>query len=533
MRDNQIFCVLLGHEYVHEVQVITQIFFANSRFAFGEEVPPDGYAVMSRLENKAGVVCSGELYLDGQKVSDCALIASEDQQDNILGAPENLLSVKVIKRTLMLALFHALKEATGQSTPWGALVGVRPAKQVRIWLEEGKSEAGIARCLSQVYQCREDKIQLAIAVAQAEKNLIIQQNQKKPGVGLYIGIPFCPSRCLYCSFVAAQKAGPDAHKRYLAALAKECEMMAAVQLKEVQENGQVVNAVYIGGGTPTALSEADLAVLLDMVERFFRPFMEEAEYTVEAGRPDSITREKLTLLKAYGVNRIAINPQTLNDETLIRIGRGHTSRDFYKAYEMAQQSGFTNINTDIIAGLPGEGPEDMAYTMEGLKKLAPAHITVHTLAIKRASRLLEELTSSKHEQALTKVLPKPWPDTTCRASQEYRLYHSAEDCETIDNMLSIAQEACQDLGLSPYYMYRQKNMLGHFENVGYSLPGCESIYNVAMMAETQTVFAAGAGGVTKFVSFEQEDSLHEGPLITRTFNPKNVETYIERMEMKS
>ena len=547
MRDNQIFCVLLGHEYVHEVQVITQIFFANCRFTFGEEIPTDGYAVVSRLINNTEVTCIGELYKNGQKVSSCTLEASQDRLDQLLGNKINLMEdtqavwdvqeiasqpgIKVVKRTLMLALFHGLKEATGQPTPWGALVGVRPAKQVRIWLEEGKLETHIAKCLKDVYQCRDDKIQLAMAVAQAEKNLIIRQKQQKPGVGLYIGIPFCPSRCLYCSFVAAQKAGPDAHKRYLAALAKECETIAEKRLKDLKAKGRVVNTVYIGGGTPTALSEEYLAVLLETVGRLFGPFMEKAEYTVEAGRPDSITREKLTLLKDHGVNRIAINPQTLNDETLLRIGRGHTARDFYKAYGLAQKVGFTNINTDVIAGLPGEGPKDMAYTMEGLIKLAPAHITVHTLAVKRASKLLEIMTSKKSgfEQKSSDIL---------RASKAHNVFNEydiddyfAKEFDMIDNMLVISQEACQSLGLSPYYMYRQKNMIGHFENVGYSLPGCECIYNVAMMAETQTVLAAGAGGVTKFVSFA-EDKSQEGPLITRDFNPKDVETYIGRVEAK-
>jgi len=478
MRESQIFCILTGHDYIHEIQVITQIFFANARFAFVEKMPLVGYAVVGRLEKKTEITCTGEFYCNGQKIS-----------THTVNAPES--TTKVIKRTLMLALFYALKEATGQPTPWGALVGVRPAKQARLWLEEGESETVITERLSKIYQCRADKIQLAIAVAHAEEKLIAQQ---KPGVGLYIGIPFCPSRCLYCSFITAQKSSSGVHKRYLAALAKECSKLAT----DLCLKGQAINAIYIGGGTPTALSEENLTILLDMINQFSTSFMDGAEYTVEAGRPDSITREKLALLKEHGVNRIAINPQTLNNETLERIGRKHTAQDFYKAYEAALQVGFININTDVIAGLPGEEPEHMKHTMEGLKKLAPTHITVHTLAVKRASRL-----------------------------NEYRLDYPAKDFKTIDTMLTISQEICQDLGLHPYYMYRQKNMVGHFENVGYSLPGYESLYNVAMMAETQTVLAAGAGGVTKNII----EGIQEGIRIERTFNPKDVETYIERMEM--
>ena len=441
-------CVLVGHNFIHEMQVITQIFFGGYSFVFSDEIPPKGYAVLGCLNGKT---CTGELYLNGKKLSSYTM------------AYEN-------KRSLMLAVFHALKQATDQPTPWGAMTGVRPAKQVRIWLDEGQSEAEIFNRLSKEYMLREDKIHLAIAVAHAEEKLT-----NKSGTGIYIGIPFCPSRCLYCSFVVAQKAEANAHQRYLDALAKECALLP--------KNN--INTVYIGGGTPTAFCEADFEKLLKIAA----PFANNVEYTVEAGRPDSISIEKLRLMKDYGVSRIAINPQSLNDTTLKRIGRAHTAKDFYKTYEMALQVGFDNINTDIIIGLPGENAEDIQHTMEGLKKINPPHITVHTLAVKRASFL--------------------------KTQQE-----TLADFKTVDKMLSIASEYCTDMGLSPYYMYRQKNMLGHLENVGWAKPGYESLYNVAMMAETQTVLAAGAGAVTKIL---------DGDLITRKFNPKNIEIYIERM----
>ena len=441
-------CLLVGHNFVHEMQVISQIFFSGAGFAVCDKIPSEGYTVLGQVEN---TTCTGELYLDGKKIASHSL--------NF----EN-------KRSLMLALFYTLKEATGQPTPWGALTGVRPAKQVRIWLDEGDSEEEIFERLSKVYMVREDKINLALDVAKNDEN-----DKDDFGIGLYIGVPFCPSRCLYCSFVVAQKAGPDAHERYLDALEKECANIP-------KDN---INAVYIGGGTPTVFSEENFGKLLKITA----PFVNNVEYTVEAGRPDSITLEKLRLMKEYGVNRIAINPQSLNDATLKRIGRSHTVDDFVKSYEMAKLVGFDNINTDIIVGLPGETVADVQKTMKGLISLAPAHITVHTLAVKRASQLKDR--------------------------QE-----DLADYQVIDEMLTIASEYCKQLGLNPYYMYRQKNMLGHFENVGWALPGYESIYNVAMMAETQTVLAAGAGAVSKTI---------EGDLITRKFNPKNVEIYIERM----
>jgi len=447
-------CVLIGHDYIHEMQVIAQIFFPNSSFAFHNELPKKGYAVVGSI---SGVQFSGELYRDGIVLTEHHMEVTETD-------------LKTIKRSLMLALFYALRKATKRPIPWGALTGVRPAKQVRMWLEEGDKESEIFERLSKVYMCRDDKINLALEVAKAEKELIKQQ---KPGIGLYIGIPFCPSRCLYCSFVTANQKYDE---RYLDALERE---LSGIDKK--------INMIYIGGGTPTSLPEAELERLLKMVA----PFVDKAEYTVEAGRPDSITSEKLKLLKAYGVGRIAINPQTLNDETLKRIGRAHTVQDFYKAYELAVKTGFDNINTDVIAGLPGESAKDMQNTMRGLLELAPKHITIHTLAIKRASRL-----------------------------NEHRDNYPPTDFKDVDEMLSIARDCTQKLNLRPYYMYRQKNMLGLFENVGYSLPGYESQYNVATMAETQTILAVGAGGITKII---------EGSRIERAFNPKNIETYIERM----
>ena len=471
-----IFCVLYGHNYTNEMQVTAQVFFPNERFTFCDEIPAEGLAVVGCVRG----CCIGEMYRDGKKISSYSLeIPDSDEK-----------AEKTVKRTLMLAVFYALKEATGLPTPWGALTGVHPAKQVRLWLEEGDTEEEIFERLSKIYGLRDDKIKLATTVAYAERAIIARQS---PGVGLYIGVPFCPSRCLYCSFVVSQKAGPDAHRRFLDALAKECQVCQKSQKSQESQSitEDSINTVYIGGGTPTAFSEEDLLRLLEIVSRFIKlvNLSTNVEYTVEAGRPDSITPEKLKLLKNFGVNRIAINPQTLNDITLERIGRSHTAADFYRAYEMAKQAGFDNINTDVIAGLPGEEPEDMRRTMEGLKGLKPTHITVHTLAVKRASRLNERLTD----------------------------YHAAE-FETVDTMLDIAREICGDLGLVPYYMYRQKNMVGHFENVGYSLPGYECLYNVAMMAETQTVLGAGAGAVTKYV---------ENGLIRRKFNPKDVEAYIQ------
>ena len=484
---DKIFCVMKDHDYFHEMQVITQIFFAHAKFVLADDISQEGYTVYG-LKDKTS--CTGELYFNGEKVASRTLKCIGE------ALPE--------KRVMMLALFYALKEVINKPTPWGALTGVRPAKQVRIWLDENDTIEQISDRLSRIYKLRSDKIDLAIKVAEAEKSLKIDPaiGLDKVGldkigldkVGLYIGIPFCPSRCSYCSFVSSQKS----NSKYLNALANELK-----KKKEKRKiDASLINTVYIGGGTPTALSEEDFKTLLEMVAPFVNRSEHTTEYTVEAGRPDSITQGKLKLMKDHGVTRIAINPQTLNDNTLKRIGRAHTAYDFYKAYEMAKTAGFDNINTDVIAGLPGETEEDMHHTMNGLKSLAPPHITVHTLAVKRAS-LLNEKRLNENRPAITAL---------------------SASFQEIDNMLKVAQEACESLNLSPYYMYRQKNMVGHFENVGYSKPGHECIYNIAMMAETGSVIAVGAGAVSKKVTKNIQ-----GDLITREFNPKDIETYIERM----
>jgi oxygen-independent coproporphyrinogen-3 oxidase len=252
-----------------------------------------------------------------------------------------------------------------------------------------------------------------------------------------------------------------------------------------------LDSIYIGGGTPTSLSEAQLDRLLSGVASRFA--LDGArEYTVEAGRPDTLTREKLDIMKDHKVSRISINPQTMNDETLIRIGRGHTSGDFVKAFYMARERGFDNINADIIIGLEGEGPSDAAHTLARLAELSPDAVTVHTLSVKRASALKEELER-----------------TTLTGAAE------------TEEMLRIAAEGCARMGMRPYYMYRQKNMLGNFENVGYCVPGREGIYNVEIMEDRQTIVALGAGAVSKTI---------RGDRIDRVFNVKNVEDYINRID---
>lgn len=472
-------CSLINHSYTNEIQTVTQIFFPNTRFTFSSlpEAPSDqtGYAVLSRLEEADAI---GEVYHHGERI-----VLYTQPLANSWHFSE--------RRSLMLALFHALKQVFIMETPWGALTGIRPSKLVRGWLTEGQTDAQIMDILTQGMLCRTDKARLAVTVAHAEERLI-QKINKASGehtpLGLYIGIPYCPSRCLYCSFsLCGKPVKEETQALYLKALTKDCEQTA----QAAKEMNGVFTSVYIGGGTPTVFPEALFEQLLDMLERCFGALIQQAEYTVEAGRPDSLTAEKLHSMKSHGVTRVAVNPQTLNDRTLDRIGRKHTAADFFRAFDMARTAGFEQINTDVIAGLPGETPEDMQRTMMGLASLSPENITVHTLAVKRSSRLNEALPDY--------VLPAA-PDT--------------------EAMLQISSAVCAGMGLEPYYLYRQKNAVGLFENVGYSRPSCECLYNIGMMAETQTILAAGAGAVSKYVN---------GTRIERGFNVKNSDIYIKNI----
>lgn len=302
------------------------------------------------------------------------------------------------------------------------------------------------------------------------------------------GIPFCPTRCLYCSFTSYPI---DIYKTkvdgYVEALIKELKFLGE------KAQGKRLDSIYIGGGTPTSLTAEQLDKIMAAVSETF-DLSNILEYTVEAGRPDTITAEKLKVIKKNGASRISVNPQTMNDETLRLIGRKHTVDDIKRVFYEARSIGHDNINMDLILGLPGEGEAEVKNTMEEIKKLSPESLTVHTLAVKRASRLKETL----GEYDLAKAM-------------------------LMENILGLSAKGAAEMGLAPYYMYRQKNMLGSFENVGYAKKGFESIYNVVIMEETQSIYAAGAGASTKLYDPETDR-------IERIFNVKNVDEYIGRID---
>lgn len=399
---------------------------------------------------------------------------------------------KETKNRLKQCLYQMLSEYTGQKLPWGTLTGIRPTKIPMSMLEEGKTEDEIKAYMADTYFATEQKINLSIEIAKREMELL-KQIDYRDGYSLYVGIPFCPSICSYCSFssspIGLWKEKVDA---YLDALEQEIDFTAdSCRPKKL-------NTVYIGGGTPTTLSPEQLDRLLTKIENSF-DFSHLVEYTVEAGRPDSITREKLAVLRNHNISRISINPQTMKQETLKIIGRHHTTDQTIESFQLARELGFDNINMDLILGLPQENIEDVRNTMEQIKALSPDNLTVHSLAIKRAARL--------------KMF-----------QEDYAGMQMTNSWETIDLTARYAAE----MGLEPYYLYRQKNMAGNFENVGYAKPGKAGIYNILIMEEKQSILALGAGATTKYV-FEPEDG-QTGVRVERTENVKDITNYLERID---
>ncbi len=391
------------------------------------------------------------------------------------------------KNRLKRALYQMLSEYTGQTLPWGTLTGIRPTKIPMKMLEEGVSEQSIRTYMKDTYDCSEEKTDLSIEIAKRELELLQKLDYEK-GYSLYVGIPFCPSTCLYCSFTSYPLSMWEKEiDSYLDALEKEIDFTAEAF------RDKHLNTIYIGGGTPTTLSPEQLDRLIAKIKSSF-DLSHLLEFTVEAGRPDSITREKLEVLRKHNISRISINPQTMKDETLKIIGRHHTVAQTVESYRMARELGFDNINMDLIMGLPNENLEDVRRTMEVLKELDPDNITVHSLAIKRAARLnmfRENYTDLKFENT--------WEN------------------------IELTAQYCRQMGLEPYYLYRQKNMAGNFENVGYAKPHKAGIYNILIMEEKQTIMALGAGATTKFV-FDHATRME------RVENVKDVANYLSRID---
>ena len=426
--------------------------------------------IISREENDNSYEAVAEMK---DKITD--VVALEEGEDRP--------SVKCKLKHLM---YSVLSEYSGKVLPWGSLTGIRPTKIAYGLLEEGNSEEEVLSYMEKVYDCSREKAELSIDIANRERKLLSTLHYEN-GYSLYLGIPFCPTTCLYCSFtsypIGLWKKRVD---EYLTAMEKEIDYVSEMY------KDKILDTVYIGGGTPTTLEPEELRRLLSYLKNKF-DFSTVQEFTVEAGRADSITREKLEVLKEFGVGRISVNPQTMKEETLKIIGRRHTVEQVKEAFALAKEVGFTNINMDLILGLPGETAEDVANTMEDVKKLAPDSLTVHSLAIKRASKLNQ------------------WIEE-----------NGIETLKNTEETMEIAAKAAEDMEMKPYYLYRQKNMSGNLENVGYATEGNFGIYNILIMEEKQTIVAIGAGTISKRV--------YPDGRIERCDNVKDVALYIEKID---
>lgn len=413
-----------------------------------------------------------------------------DDRIEIMADKKYMLELSVLEKkykdTFKKFIYECLCKETKKVLPWGNLTGIRPTKIAMGMLEQNKSEEEILNFMEKEHLVSKEKSELSLDIAKREKRLLNPLHYEN-GYSLYIGIPFCPTTCLYCSFTSYPICSWKGRiQEYLEAVFKEIDFVSKAY------EHKILDTVYIGGGTPTTLEADELDKLLTKIKSTFN-FSNVKEFTVEAGRADSITYEKLEVLKKHGVGRISINPQTMKEDTLKVIGRRHTVEQVKDAFGMAREIGFDNINMDIILGLPGEVEEDVLCTTKEIEKLNPDSLTVHSLAIKRGSRL-----------------------------QSWILENGISTLNNTDRTMEIAAKSAEHMEMKPYYLYRQKNMSGNFENVGYAKPGKEGIYNILIMEEKQTIVALGAGSITKVV-------LPDGR-IERCDNVKDVSLYIEKID---
>lgn len=468
------------------VQTLCMVFFPGTTFGQDEEARegvPEVTVDVSRDEESRSVTAFVSIRLNDRL---CEATETVGYDEEITISTHESIAVG-------RALFAAGKELLGHTPPWGILTGVRPAKVTGAFLAAGKGVLKTKRVLRDEYFLTPQKAALAVSVASTEMKLT--KKLDKNSCSLYISIPFCPSRCAYCSFVSYTT------PRLLSMIDEYLDMLMLDldnTLSLIRDLGMTVNTVYVGGGTPTILSPDQLARIFNKLEEYIDPFAL-LEFTLEAGRPDTITAEKLAVAKEHGVSRISVNPQTLSDSLLREIGRSHTVADFYKAYEIAKSSGIKDINVDLIAGLPGDDFKNFSETIDKIIELAPSNITVHTFSVKKASDALRNNTGV-------------YSITGGDASKS----------------VAYAQIKTKFAGYKPYYMYRQKNTVGNLENVGFSVEGHEGLYNIYMMEEIQTIFSVGAGAVTKLVHCDVP--FVSKSEIKRLFHPKYPYEYLRLTE---
>ena len=467
-----------GHDDRYAIEQSLLAFFPDERPVYEGE-KGDSHAEVTLREGKTYATGVTELTYGGKT-------ARGEARVRITGVSDEYERERLRQRALKLSFFRAARDVTGVTPSWGALTGIRPAKLVRSMLEEGMTPGQADHVLRDTYCVSPARRRLALESAEA--GLRAKCDLRPEEISLYVGIPFCPTRCAYCSFVSASvEKSFGLMEPYLAALEQEITDAARM----VAETGLSIKSFYMGGGTPTTLSAQQMDHLLTHLNKSF-DLTGCAEYCIEAGRPDTITREKLQVLLDHGADRISVNPQSMEDEVLRAIGRKHTAADIEATMALATSMGFPHVNMDLIAGLPADTPEGFRRTLDKCLTFGADNITVHTLSLKKGSRILLE------------GLPIP----------------SAQD---VSAMLDYANDALRTAGFTPYYLYRQKYMSGSFENVGWCISGAEGLYNIYIMEELHSILSLGAGGSTKMVDAGRNR-------IERVFHPKFPLEYIQRPE---
>lgn len=466
----------LDHTYKYECEKVCRLFFPAERILFAcdlSEIPEDSKNVFTSVDDKSDeLVFTCKADIDGKK---------EEYSFFVPKAGNDSDSKK--ERLLAKAIFLVMKRITGIAPPWGILTGIRPAKLMRQHMKTDGEERA-REIFTSFFEASEEKTRLAMSVARYENTCI--ELSEKNSFSLYVSIPFCPTRCSYCSFVShsvdkAKKLIPDYVKKLCDEIKETAALAEELELK--------LETVYIGGGTPTSFSAENLRIITDALREHF-PMDEVREFTVEAGRPDTIDEEKLAVLKNAGVTRISINPQTFSDEVLENIGRKHSARDAEDKFLLAREFGFDNINMDLIAGLPGDTVEGFKDSLDKAISLSPENITVHTLALKRSASIVTE-------------------------------NETGNLCSDISEMVDYANKKLYENGYLPYYMYRQSKSLGNLENVGWCRKDKPCLYNIYMMEEIHTVMAVGAAAVTR---------LKSDTAIERVYNFKYPYEYISRFD---
>lgn len=478
--ENEIIVYLEGHDFKHETRSLLKAFYPNCQIIFiQEKALVDNQSllienILLKEEKKSFTRVSKDGQMLNQSISDIDKIDIKVDDEK-----------RILKLGIKKSIVDCISKVSNIELPWGVLTGIRPTKIAHELLDKDLSKEQIIDLLTREYKLNIEKAKLIMDIVLRERKYIYPIDDDK--YSLYISIPFCPTRCLYCSFPSNDiKKSKELVDIYTEKLIFElCEMSKIMSYK-------TLDTVYIGGGTPTAIPSLNLDRIIKSVYKWFGTTMR--EFTVEAGRPDTIDLEMLTMLRDNGIKRISINPQTMNERTLKAIGRKHSVEDIVESFNMAKSLGFETINMDLILGLPEEDEQDIERTMKCIESLNPENLTVHTMSLKRRSNLKKDI-------------------------EKYKL----TDQRKIENMLEITKRYSKMMNLVPYYMYRQQQILGNFENVGYSKLGHECIYNMLIMEEKQTIIALGAGGTSKIYSSQTGR-------IERVPNVKDLREYINRVE---